>query len=246
MVCPAARTLTPSSTMAHAAGAATGADAGRESWRASGAPAVLEGAERFEEAQGDVAMPGVLADQQGHLLAEDGQVERPVGQQQHPAGLAAARQVAEEEPGRQAKAQQGLHAFDHHHGALQTEAGARPLHQEALVLAPHGALGPVRAHGHQPEQGVEVEAAERPNVGADAQVTLGEQGLDGERQAHGAPPPPAPPRARSAESSQTIPAVIRASSQSSRRHCPPRSGRRRSWCTLWLRSAMSEVGRLWK
>jgi hypothetical protein len=76
-----------------------------------------------------------------------------------------------------------LHAFDRHYGALKMEAGAGPLDQEALVLALHSTLGPMGAHGDEPEQGIEVETAECPNVGADAQIPLCEQGSDGERQA---------------------------------------------------------------
>ena len=86
IVCPAARTLTPSSTMRTPGAAA--AVWGGVLLAIVLRPAVLEGAERFEEAQGDVAVHGVLADQQRHLLPEDGQVKPPVGEQQHPAGLA--------------------------------------------------------------------------------------------------------------------------------------------------------------
>jgi len=43
-------------------------------WR----PGVLQGTERFKEAQGDVAVHGILANQQRHLLPQDGHVEGPV------------------------------------------------------------------------------------------------------------------------------------------------------------------------
>jgi hypothetical protein len=128
----------------------------------------FQGAERFEEAQGDIPMPRILAHQQGHFLPKNGQVERPVDQQQHPTGLPPMPQVVEEEPGHQSKAQQRLHAFGHHHGALQAETSVCPLHQEAFVLAAYGALGPVRAHRHQAQQGVKREATERADVGAGA------------------------------------------------------------------------------
>ena len=73
--------------------------------------------------------------------------------------------IRTEEPGGEAKTQQRLHAFDRHNGALQLEAGAGPFDQQALVLALHGALGPMRAHGYQPEQGVEVKTARAPRHG---------------------------------------------------------------------------------
>jgi hypothetical protein len=94
---------------------------GRMGWRVLAIllrTAVLEGTERFEEAEGDIAMHGILADQQCYFLAEDREVESPVGKQQHRAGVAAPRQVAKQEPDCQPKAQQGLHAFDRHHSAL--------------------------------------------------------------------------------------------------------------------------------
>src|SRR4029450_10496496 len=126
--------------------------------------AVLEGTERFEEAEGDIAMHGILADQQCYFLAEDREVESPVGKQQHRAGVAAPRQVAKQEPGYQPKAQQGLHAFACHYGALKIEAGAGPLDQEALVLALHSTLGPMGAHSDEPQQGIEGEKGEGSHV----------------------------------------------------------------------------------
>jgi hypothetical protein len=65
------------------------------------------------------------------------------------------------------------------------EAGSGPLDQEAVVLALHSALGSMGAHSDEPEQSIEVETAECSNVGADAQVPLGEQRSHGERQADG-------------------------------------------------------------
>ena len=113
------------------------------------------------------------------------------------------------------------------------------------MLAAHGALGRMGAHGDQAEAGVEVEAAQGAGMAADAEVPLRAEGLGQQRQAE---------RERRASrerralrgSSQAIAAVVRTSSKVERRSCPPRSGRSRSVDGRWLRSAMSEVSRLWK
>ena len=59
-------------------------------WAGQEARALFESAKGFEEAQGDIPLPGVLADQQRQLLPEHRQAEGPVGEQQDHASLAAA------------------------------------------------------------------------------------------------------------------------------------------------------------
>ena len=96
------------------------------------------------------------------------------------------------------------------------------------MLAPHGPLGPMGAHRDQAEEGVEVETAQRADMGADAEVALREEGLGSERQANGqrcgqhrqrgaGRIEPGDARRRQDE--------LEAARRSS---CPPRSGRSRS------------------
>src|SRR5438034_11343958 len=56
----------------------------------------IAGPERFEEAEGDIALGWVLAGDERDLLSEDRQVQRPVDKQQHTASLASARKVIEQ------------------------------------------------------------------------------------------------------------------------------------------------------
>ena len=55
------------------------------------------------------------------------------------------------------------------------------------MLARERLLGAVRAHRHEAEQRVEVEARQRAGVVAHAQVALGERRLRGERDAAASP-----------------------------------------------------------
>jgi hypothetical protein len=78
-----------------------------------------------------------------------------------------------------------LHALDHDHRALPSEAGVRPLDEQALVLAPDGSLRSVGAHRDKAQERIEIEAAQGARVVADAKVVLREEGLCEEREADG-------------------------------------------------------------
>ena len=78
-----------------------------------------------------------------------------------------------------------MHALHHDDRALQPEAGARPLDEQALVLAPDGPLRPVGTHRDKAQERIEIEAAQGAGVAADAQVALREEGLCDQRQTDG-------------------------------------------------------------
>ena len=207
---------------------------------------LLGGAEGFQEAEGHVAKRRVLPGQERHLLAEDRQVQGPVDEEQHATAVAGPRQVAEQQPGGQGESDERLHPLDPHDDALQPEAGARPLDEQALVLAANGPLCRMGAHRDQAEEGVEVEAAQGGDMAADAEVALLEERLSQQRQAnrerggqHGER------RARRIEPGDADRWSGQARRWSAAVVRPGRAGA--AACgRLWQRSAMSDVSRLWK
>ena len=62
------------------------------------------------------------------------------------------------------------------------QTGARPLDEQALVLAADRPLGPVGAHRPESYQGIEVETTQSTGVRADAKIELVEVGPQRERQ----------------------------------------------------------------
>ena len=186
IVWPAARTLTPSRTIATPDGAAAGERGGMGG---NGGTGCLWGGlfgrpQGFQEAEGHIAMGGVLPGHERHLLAENREVQGPVDEEQHATAFAGPRQVAEQQPGGEGEPEEGLHPLHAHNDALQPEAGTRPLGEQALVLASNGPLRRMGPHRDQPEEGVEVEAAQGAHMAADAEVPLLEEGLGQQRHAN--------------------------------------------------------------
>jgi hypothetical protein len=93
--------------------------------------------------------------------------------------------VAEQQRGGQPVADQRLHALDEQRRPLQDKPGPAPFGEQNLVLAPQRALGAVGAHRHQPQERIEVEAAQPPGVGANPEVPFQQQGLEDEGQSQG-------------------------------------------------------------
>ena len=143
------------------------------------------GPQGFQEAEGHIAMGGVLPSHERHLLAEDREVQGPVDEEQHATAFAGPREIAEQQPGGKGEPEEGLHPLDAHDDALQPEAGARPLGEQALVLAANSPLRGMGPHRHQPEERVEIEAAQGAHMAADAEVPCLEEGLGQQRHAHG-------------------------------------------------------------
>ena len=80
--------------------------------------AFLARPERFEQAQSHIALRRILLPYERHLLAQDGEIERPVDEQEDLADLASPLQVGEEQPGDKPKSNQRLHALDRDDNAL--------------------------------------------------------------------------------------------------------------------------------
>jgi hypothetical protein len=147
---------------------------------------LLDGAERLEQAQGDVAVDRILAQEQRHLVTERRDPERPVDEQEHAGAVPGVHEVALYQPGHQRDADQRVHRLEQRRGSLQGAAGARPVDQHALVLEAHGRLGAVGAHRDQAQQRVEVEARQRASLHPHPQLTLQQHGLgDDGHQHHG-------------------------------------------------------------
>jgi hypothetical protein len=137
--------------------------------------------QRLHQAHGDVAQPGQLEGRAGEALADAGQRERPVGQQQRARGLAALAEVAGEQQDREAEAEARGQADGDHLQPGERAKRSRPLDQQALVFASQRALGAVGADGDEAEQRVEVKLPERAGVAADPQVALGHRFLQDHR-----------------------------------------------------------------
>ena len=110
-------------------------------------------------------------------------MQGPVDEEQHATAVARPREVAEQQPGDQGEPDEGLHPLHPYHDSLQSEAGTYPLGEQALVLAANGSLRRMGPHRDQPEERVEIEAAQGAHMAADAEVTLLEEGLSQQWQA---------------------------------------------------------------
>ena len=123
----------------------------------------------------------------------------------------------------------------------------RPFDQQALVLAADIALGAVRADRREAEHRVEIEAVQRAGVVAHPQVALVEQRLHGEAAWPSAVAAPARAPEPAVGRDQRDAGRVSASSNSAWTKCEAerRAPRATAWM-LWLRSAMSVIGRLWK
>ena len=150
-------------------GCAAGATPGA---RCSNAP------EGLEQSQRDVSIGRILPRNDRHFLAQRRQIERPIDQEQHGAGLAAAPEVRREQPDGESKPREKLQRFERKNGALQIQSCARPFGEQRLVLAPHSGLAAVGVNGDQAEQRVQIEMREGARMRAQAQIALENRGWD--------------------------------------------------------------------
>ena len=131
-------------------------------------------------------MGRVLPGQRRQLRPQDRKIERPVGEQQGAGGLGGGARMPEQEPGRQAEADERLRPFEDHDPAQEPLPGPRPFDQQALVLAAEGttraAVGP---HRRDPLERIEVEAIQGAGMGPHAEVEPLEHGEQRDRQADG-------------------------------------------------------------
>ncbi len=148
---------------------------------------VLGGAERLEQPQGEVALGRDLLDQRGQLLAERRQRQRPVDEQQRRAGICrrgrrrSTPEEAHQQPHRQREPEQRLRGLRRQRRAERPPRGRHPFPQAIAMLPRQRRLAAVRAHRHQPQQPVEVEAPQRARVVAHPQIALRHGRLGDER-----------------------------------------------------------------
>ena len=126
-------------------------------------------------------MDRILPDEQGDLFPQDGETQRPVRQQQRTPDVGRVAGVQPHDPAGQSDPDDDLQSLDDHDPTEEPLVGPCPLDQQALVLPAHGTLRPVGAHRGQPQEGIQVEAAQRARVRPDAQVEPLEEGVEGER-----------------------------------------------------------------
>ena len=146
--------------------------------------AFLARPEGFEQAQSHIALRRILLRYERHLLSQDGEIERPVDEQEDLADLASPRQVGEEQPGGKSKAKQRLHALDRDDKALQPEGSTHPLDEQAFVLTPYGSLCRVDTHCDKAQERIQIEATQGTGMAAHTQVTLRQKGLRCQWQTH--------------------------------------------------------------
>ena len=194
----------------------------------------------------DVARRRVLAELPGEVLAQHGERQRPVGQQEDSRGLSAARDVAHHQPRHQPDGCEGLRGLEREAHPQEREPRRAPT-RPAAPRARAGGPAPRRACAQAPDR-----AARR-----DTRGSARRRGCAGRA--------PAPPRwagrpagiasatapASSAGSAlagsiQATPATVSTSCVVVRAIRLPSSGRPRCTCRLCARCAMSEARRLWK
>jgi hypothetical protein len=78
-----------------------------------------------------------------------------------------------------------VHAFHQHRRSLQTESGANPLHQQALVLGPDGPLGSMRPNRDESQQSIQIKSGQRADMRSQTEVALREQRIRKPWQAQG-------------------------------------------------------------
>ncbi len=163
--CPAATTLTFSNAIETASTEAV-------QWLRRAGVCCSNAPSGSSKPQRDVAISRILPRDERYFLAERRKIQRPIDQQQHRAGLAAAREVRRQQPNRETEAREKLQRFKRQDGALQIQSGARPFGEQGLVLAAHRRLSAVRVDGDQSEQRVQVEMRERAGVRAQTKIAL--------------------------------------------------------------------------
>ena len=142
----------------------------------------LFGTEGLEQPQRDVAMLGVLLDQERQLHAQHGHHEDPVHEQDRPARSLGAGEIVKHHGGSHSEADDPHDGLDHHAGSGHITGGTRPFTQARAVLCGDGALGGVCTNGRQTEQGIQVETSQPASMAPHAEILLEQDWLAGKWQ----------------------------------------------------------------